>query len=309
MDVLGNFNDGVSSTSATYHRRVLPGLALAASPAKLRKGRTTTVRFTVRDAGDPVKGARVKAGGEVRHDRLQGPGRARPAGQGRHGDGHARAATRRPPSGSGGADRLASPAAMDVRPATTSGSRADRGGPGGRVRDRPAAELVHPGRGAPRGAAAAPLRGVDPALRRLGGDLGRGRPQRRGAVGRAGRVPVPAARGAARAPRPARRVRPLAAARDRRAAGGRAPSPARPAALVPGLHRRRARPGRAAARARRCSLRCSPAATWRSAAPTSTPPRRAAATSTRATASRCARSCGCRSAARRCGGCGGNPRP
>ena len=62
-DVLGNFNDGVSSTSATYHRRVLPGLALAASPAKVRKGRTTTVRFTVRDAGDPVKGAKVKAGG------------------------------------------------------------------------------------------------------------------------------------------------------------------------------------------------------------------------------------------------------
>jgi hypothetical protein len=64
VDLLGNFNDGVSSMSATYHRRVLPGLALAASPAKLRKGRTTTVRFTVRDAGDPVKGAKVKAGGK-----------------------------------------------------------------------------------------------------------------------------------------------------------------------------------------------------------------------------------------------------
>ena len=63
--MLGNFNVGISSTSAsTYHRRVLPGLALAASPAKLRKGRTTTVRFTVRDAGDPVKGATVKAGGK-----------------------------------------------------------------------------------------------------------------------------------------------------------------------------------------------------------------------------------------------------
>ena len=64
VDLLANFNDGVSSMSATYHRRVLPGLALAASPAKLRKGRTTTVRFTVRDAGDPVKAATVKAGGK-----------------------------------------------------------------------------------------------------------------------------------------------------------------------------------------------------------------------------------------------------
>jgi hypothetical protein len=64
VDLLGNFNDGVSSMSATYHRRVLPGLALAASPAKLRAGRTTAVRFTVRDAGDPVRGAKVKAGGK-----------------------------------------------------------------------------------------------------------------------------------------------------------------------------------------------------------------------------------------------------
>ena len=42
---------------------MLPGLTLAASPAKVRRGGTTTVRFTVRDAGDPVKGAKVKAGG------------------------------------------------------------------------------------------------------------------------------------------------------------------------------------------------------------------------------------------------------
>jgi hypothetical protein len=64
LDLLGNFNDGTSSLSATYHRRILPGLALAASPAKLRKGKATDVRFTVRDAGAAVKGARVKAGGK-----------------------------------------------------------------------------------------------------------------------------------------------------------------------------------------------------------------------------------------------------
>jgi uncharacterized membrane protein len=64
LDLLGNFNDGTSSLSATYHRRILPGLALAANPAKLRKGKATDVRFTVRDAGAAVKGARVKAGGK-----------------------------------------------------------------------------------------------------------------------------------------------------------------------------------------------------------------------------------------------------
>jgi len=63
LDVLGVFNLGTTSDASTFHRRILPGLALAAAPARLSRGRTTEVRFTVRDAGDPVRGARVRAGG------------------------------------------------------------------------------------------------------------------------------------------------------------------------------------------------------------------------------------------------------
>jgi hypothetical protein len=61
LDLLGNFNIDTSTTAVTSYRRVLPGLTLKAQPGKLRKGGETTVRFTVLDAGDPVKGARVKA--------------------------------------------------------------------------------------------------------------------------------------------------------------------------------------------------------------------------------------------------------
>jgi hypothetical protein len=63
VDVLGVFNLGTSTNAATFHRRLLPGLTLTASPGRLRRGRPTEVRFTVRDAGDAVRGARVSAGG------------------------------------------------------------------------------------------------------------------------------------------------------------------------------------------------------------------------------------------------------
>ena len=63
LDVLGNFNIGASSTAVTSYRRLLPGLTLQARPGKLRKGKKTDVRFTVRDAGAAVMGAKVKAGG------------------------------------------------------------------------------------------------------------------------------------------------------------------------------------------------------------------------------------------------------
>ena len=65
VDVLGVFNIGTSSSAATFHRRLLPGLSLSASPARLRRGRGTDVRFTVRDAGQAVRGARVSAGGRT----------------------------------------------------------------------------------------------------------------------------------------------------------------------------------------------------------------------------------------------------
>ena len=64
LDVLGNFNIGNSSKAVTSYRRLLPGLTLQASPRRLRKGKETEVRFTVSDAGDPVKGATVKADGK-----------------------------------------------------------------------------------------------------------------------------------------------------------------------------------------------------------------------------------------------------
>jgi len=64
VDVLGVFNIGTSSNAATFHRRLLPGLTLTADPGRLRKGRTTTVEFRVRDAGAAVSGARVSAGGK-----------------------------------------------------------------------------------------------------------------------------------------------------------------------------------------------------------------------------------------------------
>jgi hypothetical protein len=56
-DVLAVFGIGTGADSSTYIKRVLPGLSLAAK----RSGGTVT--FTVTDAGDPVSGAKVKAGG------------------------------------------------------------------------------------------------------------------------------------------------------------------------------------------------------------------------------------------------------
>jgi len=64
LDVLGNFNIGTTASAVTSHRRILPGLTLRASPERLRRGAPTVVRFTVLDAGAPVRGARVRAGGK-----------------------------------------------------------------------------------------------------------------------------------------------------------------------------------------------------------------------------------------------------
>ena len=63
LDILANFNQGTSSTTAIYHRRVLPGLKLVADPRRLRRGVTRDVVFRVTDAGDPVQNARVRVGG------------------------------------------------------------------------------------------------------------------------------------------------------------------------------------------------------------------------------------------------------
>jgi hypothetical protein len=63
LDVLANFNIGTQPTSATYYRRIKPGLTLSARPGRLRRGVRQSVNFVVTDAGDPVRGVRVTAGG------------------------------------------------------------------------------------------------------------------------------------------------------------------------------------------------------------------------------------------------------
>lgn len=63
LDVLASFNIGTTTDAVTSYRRLLPGLTLRASPGRLRRGEPTEVRFTVLDAGDPVRGAKVQVGG------------------------------------------------------------------------------------------------------------------------------------------------------------------------------------------------------------------------------------------------------
>lgn len=62
LDVLANFNIGTQPHSATYYRRILPGLTLSAKPSRLPR-RGQKVVFHASDAGDPVRGVRVTAGG------------------------------------------------------------------------------------------------------------------------------------------------------------------------------------------------------------------------------------------------------
>ncbi len=63
LDVLANFNIGTTTDAVTSYRRLQPGLTLKARPGRLRRDEPTEVRFTVRDAGDAVSGARVKVAG------------------------------------------------------------------------------------------------------------------------------------------------------------------------------------------------------------------------------------------------------
>jgi hypothetical protein len=69
LDVLAVFGVNDDSTAATYLTRILPGLTLTA-----KKQSGGKVAFTVTDAGDPVKGATVKAGGKS--DKTDAKGRA-----------------------------------------------------------------------------------------------------------------------------------------------------------------------------------------------------------------------------------------
>ena len=64
LDILARFSVGTTSDAATFHTRVLPGLTLKSSRLRIPGDTTTPVTFTVLDAGQPVKGARVRAAGE-----------------------------------------------------------------------------------------------------------------------------------------------------------------------------------------------------------------------------------------------------
>jgi hypothetical protein len=68
LDILALFGTGNESGGATYVKRIRPGLTLK---ARKRSGRVT---FTVTDAGDPVRGATVRAAGRAgrtnRHGRV-----------------------------------------------------------------------------------------------------------------------------------------------------------------------------------------------------------------------------------------------
>ena len=64
LDILARFSVGTTSDAATYQTRVLPGLTLRSSRLRIPDDTTTSVTFTVLDAGQPVKGARVRAAGE-----------------------------------------------------------------------------------------------------------------------------------------------------------------------------------------------------------------------------------------------------
>jgi hypothetical protein len=62
--VFGSFVLGAGPGVATWVTTVSPGLSLFASPTTLRRGNRTTIDFKVTDAGDPVRGATVRAGGK-----------------------------------------------------------------------------------------------------------------------------------------------------------------------------------------------------------------------------------------------------
>jgi hypothetical protein len=63
LDLVVMFGAVGSSQQAQWHTQILPGLDLATKPAKIDGGKSTAVKFTVTDP-DPVKGAKVSAGGK-----------------------------------------------------------------------------------------------------------------------------------------------------------------------------------------------------------------------------------------------------
>jgi hypothetical protein len=63
LDVFGVFSIGTTPGAQTFYTRVLPGLTLEADRHQIHGDHSNTITFTVRAAGDPVSGAKVKAAG------------------------------------------------------------------------------------------------------------------------------------------------------------------------------------------------------------------------------------------------------
>jgi hypothetical protein len=83
LDGFGVFTLGADSSAATYYRRILPGLSIGAAPSTLRRGESRGIRFTVSDAGDPVRGATVRVSGRSGRTRADGSVRLRVTGRAR----------------------------------------------------------------------------------------------------------------------------------------------------------------------------------------------------------------------------------
>ena len=94
VDVLGNFNDGVSSTSAHLPPPRAAGARAGGQPRQAAQGphdRRCASRCAT--PAIPSRAPRSRRAAKSGTTDAQGPGRARPARQGRHGDRHARRAT------------------------------------------------------------------------------------------------------------------------------------------------------------------------------------------------------------------------
>ncbi len=83
VDLFVNATPNLSANAVTYYKRALPGLSLTSSRAKLPRGQRVAVTFAVRDAGDAVKGAKVKAGGKSGTTNAQGKVTLRITGKGK----------------------------------------------------------------------------------------------------------------------------------------------------------------------------------------------------------------------------------
>jgi hypothetical protein len=77
LDIVGNFlMDTTGNPIELWHTQILAGLTLTASPVKFANTGAHTVTFTVKDAGQPVKGAKVSCKGLAKTDTTDSAGKA-----------------------------------------------------------------------------------------------------------------------------------------------------------------------------------------------------------------------------------------